>query len=136
MGSPGGSRLAEELSPENLTGIWHGTYSYPGATAAVPFTLSLLDSNGTLTGTTYEVGTVPPARGLPLYGAIVGSRSGRLAEFRKTYHQEFAATGYNATISYEGAVNDAATEIAGDWRIPNAWAGNFRMIRKAIANEP
>ena len=39
---------------DNLTGVWHGLYTYPGQHQPVYFVATLIDSGGQLSGMTHE----------------------------------------------------------------------------------
>jgi len=110
----------------NLTGVWHGLYSYPRARESVPFTASLTDGGGWLSGTTEEVPTSGKAKGLTLVATLQGRRTGHSVTFLKTYDD--LRYGYDA-VQYAGAVNQDGSEIEGRWTIPGVWSGKFLMIR-------
>ncbi len=117
--------MAEQQSPENLTGIWHGQYNYPIARPPVAFVATLVDRGGVLTGAVTETCELPRRLGEILNAAVSGQRDGRAVRFTKTYEGQDPA--YPAVI-YDGGLSEDCTEIEGTWR--NAgWSGRFLMIR-------
>ena len=110
----------------DLSGIWQGLYSYPGAHGSVPFTASLTESGGWLSGATEEVPTSGKAKGLTLVATLQGRRAGHSVTFLKTYDD--LRHGYDA-VQYAGDVNQDGSEIEGRWTIPGVWSGKFLMIR-------
>jgi hypothetical protein len=114
-----------DANAQNLTGIWHGLYSYPDG-RSVSFVATLIESGSALTGSTHEpcVGGNGPAG--TLYASLDGSRDGSAVAFRKTYAG--AGPDYGA-VDYAGTLNADASEIEGRWIIPGVWSGKFLMIR-------
>jgi hypothetical protein len=116
----------------DLTGVWHGLYSYPVQSSPVYFVATLISSGASLTGLTHEA--VIGSRGAPLtvYAALDGSLTGHTVEFRKTYD---GTGGWKHSLRYEGALNADATEIEGFWMLSNGMVGRFLMIRSAGMTE-
>jgi hypothetical protein len=119
--------MGERRSPSSrsLTGVWQGIYSYPvGGLPTVPFTATLIDAGGSLSGSVHEtcIGT-----GETLFFGLSGSRHGSAVTFVKTY--DGTNPSYGHPIVYDGAVNEDATEIEGRWTIPGNWSGRFLMTR-------
>jgi len=111
---------------ENLTGLWHGQYSYPIATRApVPFTANLIDAEGTLGGSITERAIVGKAGSRNLYATISGRRSGSAVSFMKMYEVH---SGPYTSVAYHGALSEDGLEIDGEW-IASGWSGRFLMIR-------
>jgi hypothetical protein len=109
----------------NLTGVWHGLYTYPGG-ESVPFVATLIDAGASLSGSTYETcATLDRARST-LFAMLWGVRSGRSVNFTKNYD---GSAGWTHSVAYDGALNADATEIEGDWTIDHALSGRFLMIR-------
>jgi hypothetical protein len=113
------------LSSANLSGLWHGQYSYPMAKAPVPFIATLLDAEGALTGSITEKSTLPPRAGEALYAVVRGQRDGASVSFVKYYESDDERY---QVVRYEGQVSGDGTEIEGVWRIEE-WQGKFLMIR-------
>jgi len=113
---------------ENLTGIWHGLYTYPVARARVLFDATLIESGRWLSGSTHEVSTAGPSQGQIIYATILGERSGSRVTFTKAY--DGTAPGYTV-VEYEGALSEDCSEIEGRWAIRKNWSGKFLMIRSS-----
>ena len=113
-----------DANAQNLTGVWHGLYTYPNV-RSVSFVATLIESGSALTGSTHEPCDGPAGT---LYATLTGSRHGSAVAFRKTY--EGAGPGYG-TVDYAGTLSTGATEIEGRWSIPGVWSGKFLMIRPA-----
>jgi len=113
-------------SERNLTGVWNGLYTYPGGRSTA-FVATLIDSGGSLTGTTHEQSTLPGSGGATLYASLSGSRRGSSVAFIKTYERPDVF--HRSPIHYEGALNGEGTEIEGRWTIAKVWSGKFLMIR-------
>jgi hypothetical protein len=116
----------EHADALNLTGLWHGQYSYPTVPAPVPFTAALADGSGLLSGTSEEIPTLGNAAGMTLTATLQGRRTGHSVTFLKTYDE--LRYGYDA-VRYSGDVNHDGSEIEGRWTIPGAGSGRFLMIR-------
>ncbi len=116
--------------PLDLSGVWHGQFSYPRAQQPAAFVASLIERNGLFDGDTEEVGAVGDARGRTLTATLQGRRTGLAITFLKLYDGDIA--GYD-TVQYEGEVSDDGSEILGRWSIPGAWSGDFMMIRASSA---
>jgi hypothetical protein len=115
----------------NLTGVWHGLYTYPDG-QSVSFVATLLDSAGALSGSTHEPGVGTDAPSGTLFATLVGQRGGSAVTFRKTYEGETPC--YRA-VDYTGTLNAEATEVEGRWTIPGVWSGTFLMIRPSRKEE-
>jgi hypothetical protein len=107
---------------QNLTGIWNGLYTYPNG-RSTSFVATLIDSGGSLSGTTHEPGSL----GGTLYASLVGSRNDSAVGFTKTYDRRGLL--HRKPIIYEGTLNGDATEIEGRWTIKKVWSGKFMMVR-------
>ena|SRR5688572_2017041 len=117
-------------SPLNLTGVWHGLYSYQAAMAPVSFVATLSDGRGWFDGTTEEIGSVGDAVGRTLTASLQGRRSGRSITMLKVYHR---ASAHYDSVHYAGELNEDGTEIAGTWRVSATWSGTFLMVRSRTA---
>jgi hypothetical protein len=111
---------------DNLTGVWHGLYTYPRVLQRVLFDATLIESSAWLTGSTHEIATSARAKGQMLYAMLEGQRIGQRVTFTKTY--DGTVPGYNV-VEYEGTLSADASEIEGRWSIRNNWSGKFLMIR-------
>jgi hypothetical protein len=116
----------ESGAGDSLTGVWQGLYTYPNG-PAVSFVATLIDSGGTLSGSTHEPHRFRSAR--TISAMLEGTRDGRAVSFLKTYQD--AGLLYAARIKYQGTLSSDATEIEGRWTIWNVLSGKFMMIRSA-----
>jgi len=110
----------------DLTGIWNGLYTYPDG-RSTSFVATLIETGGTLSGTTHEPSTRATRSGATLFASLSGLRRGSAVSFTKTYDQ--ADVFHQSPILYDGALNGEATEIEGRWTIVGVWSGKFLMIR-------
>lgn len=110
----------------DLSGPWHGLYSYPQVLAPVFFTAELHHADPFLSGRTEE-----SMEG----GACVAARlSGRLAGQGVTFLKMYEAqTDSRDCVSYDGLLDPDGTEIHGRWIIPGNWSGTFLMMRASQA---
>jgi hypothetical protein len=118
-------------SPQNLTGVWHGLYSYPYGRPPVSFMATLIESGSTVSGTTHEPCDREDSPGETLFATLLGRRQGGAVAFLKTYdgsHPNYSRVVYEGTLSADG------TEIEGRWMLPGS-SGKFLMIRSAGKEE-
>ena len=118
--------------PLNLTGIWHGLYSYPFGRPPVSFVATLIETASTVSGTTHEPCTIGGNPNETLYAMLLGDRRNSTVAFVKTYD---GANPRYGTVAYEGTLNPDGTEIEGRWTVPGNWSGKFLMIRSAGKEE-
>jgi hypothetical protein len=121
---------------KNLTGVWHGLYSYQAYREPVYFVATLIDGGSFLSGSTHESEIGETGAPLTLFASIDGSRSGSSVDFIKSYD---GSGGWSHSVSYGGQLNADATEIEGQWHVANSNAGKasgkFLMIRSRGATE-
>jgi hypothetical protein len=111
----------------DLTGLWSGEYWYDGGGQPTPFSAHLVDSLGTITGTTLEPNTFAHPGLIELSADISGTRGELSVRFTKLYH---AAPGvHRDPIRYSGTVDPNFTMIDGDWRLPQGFSGRFVLVR-------
>ena len=110
----------------NLTGVWHGRFTYPRWYEPGTFIAILVETGGALSGTTEEACTVGAIQGMTLHGVIQGSRREHAVRFVKTYD---GTGGWSHAVVYDGTLSSDGTEIEGRWRIAGIWSGTFLMIR-------
>jgi hypothetical protein len=127
----------DDPSHLNLTGTWHGLYSYPSNKKPVSFIAMVSELDGMFDGTTEETGSAGDATGQRLTASVQGRRTGRSLTMLKIYHGAHAL--YDS-VQYAGELNEDGSEISGTWRVPESWSGTFLMIRSrtvatAIAKE-
>lgn len=118
--------MSDSADPLNLTGVWHGNYTYPDGSAAVSFVATLIEAGGHVSGSTHEPHGYRPET---LYALLSGTRAGRAVTFTKRCQGGDAR--YAAPIDYDGTLNQNGTEIEGRWIIHHEWSGRFLMIRSA-----
>lgn len=109
----------------NLTGVWNGLYTYRDG-HSMSFVATLIESGGSLSGTTHEPGTAATA-GAMLLASLAGAHSGSAVTFTKTYERPDAL--HRSPILYEGTLNGEGTEIEGRWTIMRFCSGKFLMVR-------
>ena len=112
--------------PLDLSGVWHGQFSYPSAQAPAAFVASLIERDTRFDGDTEEVGATGDAAGRTLTATLQGRRTDREITFLKLYDGAFED--YD-TVEYVGEVSDDGSEILGRWSIAGALSGDFMMIR-------
>lgn len=119
--------MGDEQS-RNLTGVWHGLFTYPDGFPEDPgsFVATLLELGPSLSGTTHEEGIHHDGTVGTLFAMIDGEREGTAVYFDKTYD---GTGGWDHLVRYQGALNADWTEIEGRWAVPGVWSGRFLMIR-------
>src|SRR5260370_16398257 len=105
---------------ENLTGIWQGLYTYPFG-SSVSFVATLIDSGGSLTGSTHEPSSFHTGR--TICAMLEGSREGHAVSFLKTYQE--AGPQYAAAVRYRGTLSNDPTHIHGRWTISRLLSAKF-----------
>jgi hypothetical protein len=118
---------------QNLTGIWHGLYSYTDGRPSVSFVATLIETGSTVSGTTHELSNRKGSLNQALYATLLGRRQGASVTFLKTYERPNPR--YHSTIAYQGVLSSDGTEIEGGWLIPGSGSGKFLMIRSAGKEE-
>ncbi len=112
----------------DLTGIWNGLYTYPHG-QSTSFVAILIETGGSLAGTTHEPGTLGDDPETTAFATLSGSRRDSMVTFTKRYDR--LTPRKRSPILYEGVLNGDGTEIEGRWSIPRSWSGKFLMIRSA-----
>jgi hypothetical protein len=118
------------MSGGDLSGRWHGFYSYAGGAHACAFEAELRDHGGEIVGISFEVAQFGPSPGAMLSASVEGRRNGRAVDFAKTY-DDVGLAGY--TIHYAGTLAEGGNEIDGAWSIPGEHSGTFLMVREGGA---
>lgn len=111
----------------DLTGLWSGEYWYNGGGRPTPFSAHVVDSLGTITGTTLEPNTFAHPGLIELSADINGSRGELSVRFSKLYHP--APGVHHAPILYAGSIDPHFTMIDGEWRIEGGFSGRFVLVR-------
>lgn len=109
----------------DLSGLWNGSYIYPGSLEPVPFNAELRDTDGLLSGVIAEP-TAEWAGPGEVAATLSGRRRGNEVEFVKLYDQVDA---YPDPVHYAGTLDEEECEIAGSWVISGNWSGAFVMTR-------
>jgi hypothetical protein len=117
---------------ENLTGVWHGLYSYEAYREPVYFVATLIDTGSVIAGTTHESEIGESGAPLTLFASIDGSRIGNAVIFTKAYD---GSGGWDHSVSYVGTLNGDNSEIEGLWTIAAKASGRFLMIRNRGVTE-
>lgn len=110
----------------DLSGLWHGLYTYQAAAPPTHFTATIRMAGAALSGAIKEAAVNEAGAPLDLSATLAGSLSGQSVSFAKTYDGQH---GWMHTVLYDGDLNDDASEIEGVWTIPGEWSGRFLMIR-------
>ena len=110
----------------DLTGLWSGEYWY-GTGNPVPFSAHIVDSLGTITGTTLEPNTFAHPGLIELSADISGTRGELSVRFNKLYHP--APGVHREPIVYTGTVDSKLTMIDGEWRFSHGFSGRFVLVR-------
>jgi hypothetical protein len=121
---------------KDVTGVWHGLYSYDFAQAPVYFVATLLAGANWISGTSHEASEGKIDQALTLYAALEGSIAGDSVAFVKTYD---GSGGWNHSVPYSGSLSPDGLEIEGTWHIKDIGflpvSGRFLMIRSGGASE-
>ena len=129
----------EKHTSESLSGVWSGRYWYASPDlripATIPFTASILERDGGLTGTTLEPNSFAMNDLHELTAEIEGSREADVIDFVKMYD---ALPGVHQNpIVYTGSVDADRTRIVGGWAIRDDLAddhGGFELSRATSAS--
>jgi hypothetical protein len=118
-------------APLNISGLWMGSYSYPGGHGpTTPFLARISDDSGALSGTIIEPNTMGPSSD-SLEAVLSGSRQGRSVDFTKTYD---GASDAAHAVDYVGQLSADGDTITGVWSLA-ALDGTFEMYREAVWEE-
>jgi hypothetical protein len=117
---------------DDLTGVWHGLYSYPAFRDPVYFVATLIQSGTHLSGATHEQERGETGAALALFAMVEGGREGSQIGFVKQYD---GAGGWEHAVLYQGMLDAGGDEIEGQWLIPGEMAGKFLMMRSPGATE-
>jgi hypothetical protein len=120
----------------NLTGVWHGLYSYDVTMAPVYFVASIVSGGTWITGTSHEAADGIAGKALTLFARLEGARGDAQIGFVKTYD---GSGGWSHAVTYAGTLSPDATEIEGIWKViqenGQPFTGRFLMIRSQGASE-
>lgn len=111
--------------PRDLTGIWHGDFSYPAhAGPTTPFVARLEDVAGRVSGTIIEPHL---ATGATIEAHISGLRRGASVDFTKSYAR--GDGDYDTPVDYVGQVSVDGDTVTGMWSLLHL-DGRFEMHRE------
>ncbi len=117
--------------PINLSGLWMGSYSYPGGRGpTTPFLARIEDDGGQLSGTIVEPNTIGPSSDT-LEAALSDSREGSAVDFTKVYD---GASDAAHAVDYVGRLSPDGNTVSGVWSLAEV-DGTFEMYREAIWEE-
>jgi hypothetical protein len=116
---------------EDLSGVWHGLYSYDVGIAPVYFVATLIQSGSNLSGLTHEQEKGENGAPLTLFASIDGTCSPTLVRFTKHYD---GSGGWDHAVAYNGQVQGDGNEIEGLWQVEHV-TGRFLMIRRPGTSE-
>ncbi|TKD51080.1 hypothetical protein [Sphingomonas baiyangensis] len=113
----------------DLSGVWYGSYAAQSrAVIGNAFIAHLTETAGGVGGAITERDIW---RGSGIVRAdVAGVRNGASVRFAKTYD---GSGGMTHTVLYQGAVNDAGTEVAGSWTL-GSYGGSFVMTREIFTD--
>lgn len=115
--------------PLDMTGLWHGTYSYVDhARETTPFAANILDEGGHLSGTIIEPshGEEQLFGGDDVEAVIAGARGGQAVDFTKTYQ----GVSWFHSVDYVGRLSADGRTVTGMWSVDTV-DGTFEMHRDA-----
>jgi hypothetical protein len=124
--------MSLKQSLQNLTGVWHGLYSYPYNRAPVSFVATLIEAGSAVTGTTHEPCDMGGRPNETLYATLQGRRQASTVSFLKTYD---GTNPHYGRVAYQGTLSADGTEIEGRWMVPGSWSGKFLMVRSPTREE-
>lgn len=109
----------------NMTGLWEGSFSYPGFRGpTTPFVARLQESGGALVGSIMEPDTMGRSAD-ELEATLTGMRQGRSVDFTKTYD---GSGGASHAVDYVGRIADNGDRVSGVWSLADS-DGTFEMWR-------
>ncbi|GAA0728743.1 hypothetical protein [Sphingomonas japonica] len=114
----------------DVSGVWYGSYSSTNRWVRPNRFIALLsEQGGAFAGTITE----PDAEGITdiLRADVTGTRSGATVHFTKRYD---GASWTRNIVQYSGRIDDAGTEITGEWSFSH-YSGGFVMTRENFATE-
>jgi len=117
---------------QNLTGVWHGLYSYDRFREPVYFVATLIDGGSFVSGSTHESEVGERGAPLTLFASIEGTTADSDVVFTKSYD---GSGGWAHSVAYVGKLSADGCEIEGRWTIGRKAAGRFLMIRNAGVSE-
>ena len=105
---------------QNLTGVWNGLYTYPNG-RSTSFVATLIDSGGSLSGTTHE----PGLAGGTLSWLSAGLSQRQIAVWLSPRPTSGPTSCIASRSSTKARLNGDATEIEGRWTIAESLVGQI-----------
>ena len=112
----------------NLSGAWTGFIDDDAR--SFPFSLTLTDTDGVLTGMTEELNVWGRGTGELVYGQVHGHRDGPTVNFRKVYELEGEE---DRPVIHIGFISEDGWRIEGRWIVAGDRSGRFMLDRVATA---
>jgi hypothetical protein len=125
--------MSNEERESNLSGVWTGEYWYGAGADRTQFVAHIVETAGSLAGTTLEPASFVASG--ELSAVLTGVRDGYDVSFTKTYDAAIELGA--APIAYSGAADGALAVIEGEWRLleRNPLRGGFVVRRLSQAKE-
>jgi len=111
----------------DLSGVWSGTYIYPGSLDPVSFVAEIRDLGDGLSGVISEPAPLYMGGG-EIEAVINGACIGKSVHFTKIYDE---LDHFLNPVDYSGTLDEDENEISGDWTIKGELSGGFVMTRSA-----
>jgi hypothetical protein len=113
----------------DLTGLWSGEYWFLDGGVPTPFSAHLVDSGGSISGTTLEPNTFAHPGLIELGADLSGARGEFSVRLTKLYHP--APGVHREPIFMSGVVDPNFTMIEGQWVVggSSTFIGRFVLVR-------
>lgn len=117
----------------DLTGLWSGEYWFLDGGAPTPFSAHMVDSAGSITGTTLEPNTFAHPGLIELSADLSGTRGELSVRLTKLYYP--APGVHREPIFMSGTVDPNFTVIEGQWVVGSSstFVGRFVLVRVSNA---
>ena len=99
---------AAPASEQNLTGVWHGLYTYANG-LSISFMATLIDSGSVLSGSTTEPCTTGQCPSDTIHANLAGRRQASAVTFTKIYEQ--AGPGYERPWHIVGGISGSPVRV-------------------------
>jgi hypothetical protein len=113
----------------DLTGLWSGEFWFLDHGTPTPFSAHLVDTAGSVTGTTLEPNTFAHPGLIELGADFCGARGQLTVRLTKLYHP--APGVHREPIFYSGTVDPDFTMMDGEWAVGTScsFVGRFVLVR-------
>ena len=110
----------------DISGEWEGRFRYDRVFPETPFTLTLRERGGVLTGIVRE----PRLATMNRFGSEIEARiAGLWDQHHLSWRKEYQGDYYRSIVHYVGALSEDGTTISGRWNTGSQWTGPFEMVR-------